>query len=51
MNSSYDSEADAYYFEDRDASGKISVKQVYLGNREIFADIDMDGHIIGIEVL
>lgn len=50
MNSSYDPEADAYYFEDRDSEHK-SVRQVSLGHRDVIADIDMNGHIIGIEIL
>lgn len=51
MNSSYDPEADAYYFEDRDSNGAFSVRQVLLGTREVIADIDINGRIIGIEVL
>ena len=49
MNSSYDPEVDAYYFEDRD--GGISVQQIPLGRREVYADVDINGHIIGIELL
>jgi len=50
MNSSYDAEVDAYYFEDRDSNGR-SVRQVPLGTREVYADIDINGRIIGIELL
>lgn len=50
MNSSYDETADAYYFEDRDSNG-TSIRQVSLGRREVIADIDIYGKIIGIEIL
>lgn len=50
MNSSYDAEVDAYYFEDRDNHGQ-SVQQIPLGTREVYADVDVNGKIIGIELL
>lgn len=50
MNSSYDPEANAYYFESQGVSGP-SVAQISLGVREVVADVDISGRIIGIEVL
>lgn len=49
MNSSYDSEANAYYFE-VDPSA-LSMQQISLGHREVIADVDMNGKIIGIEII
>lgn len=49
MNSSYDPEADAYYF--TVSPGGTSVRQISLGHREVIADVDIDGKILGIEAI
>ena len=49
MNSSYDSEVDAYYFS---APGEsVSIQQVFLGQRDVIVDIDINGKIVGVEIL
>lgn len=49
MNSSYDKEVDAFYFEPKQAHGK-SVRSIDLGTRRVILDVDISGNIIGVEV-
>jgi uncharacterized protein YuzE len=48
LHSSYDGEADAYYF--RAECQYPSVKQIELGTRQVILDVDAYGRIIGVEV-
>lgn len=51
MNSNYDPEADAFYFSPKSMDGHKIIKTVPLGLREVRLDVDMDGNIVGVEVL
>lgn len=51
MRSTFDSEADAYYFSAKELAPGESVKQIDLGTREVILDVDAYGQIIGVEVL
>lgn len=51
MNSSYDHTVDAFYFSNSQIEEPHrSVKQISLGLREVYIDVDMNGNILGVEV-
>lgn len=51
MNAEYDGSVDAYYFSNESVPDPhTSVKQISLGLREVYLDVDLNGNILGVEV-
>jgi uncharacterized protein YuzE len=51
MNSEYDPSVDAYYFKNSKVEADhVSVRQISLGLREVYIDVDMNGDIMGVEI-